>query len=192
MNQILQADIFTLPYVSFIGGLLFCFFGRKLLGFIVIFFAFLIGFTWGAPFLADLIGGSLLSSPWIKWAAGICGAVIGLVAWKVSLFFVGTVIGLFIARGFLPMAPGLAHAGIAVISGILAQLYRDPIISLLTAIAGAYIAAGSALILLQMVGFMSAIGGYTSSINSGSIILMVLTLIFALVGYKFQTRGIKT
>lgn len=190
MNLILDAQVFTLPYVSFFAGLLFCFLGRKLLGLIVVSLGFLIGFSWGASLLADIIGTTIYSSPWIQWAAGVAGIALGLVAWKFSMLLIGTVIGLFIARGLLPSAPGVAHAGIALTAGILVHLYRDPVIALLTAISGAFIAAGSAVILLNMIGFLDAIGVYTELSNTASIIVIILTCIFALTGYKFQTRDI--
>ena len=71
-------------------------------------------------------------------------------------------------------------------------MYRDPIISLLTAIAGAYITAGSAVILLNKVGFLDAIGAYMESSYAASVIIIVLTIIFAFVGYKFQARDLNT
>ncbi len=190
MNLILDAQIFAIPYISFLAGLLFCFLGRKMLGFIVILFGFLTGYTWGAELLADVIGTTVSSSPWISWAAGIAGATLGLVAWKFSMFLIGTLIGLFLARGLLPAVPGIAHAGIAIISGILVHLYRDPVIALLTAISGAYIAAGSAVIMMSKFGFLDAIGGYSESSNTASVIVVILTGIFAVTGYKFQTRDI--
>ena len=192
MNILLTAKIFTLPYISFLVGLVFCFFGRKLLGVIVILFGFLIGYTWGSLFLADIIGTTIASSPWILWAAGFAGAALGLLAWKVSMFLAGSVVGLFIARGLLPAIPGIAHAAIALLAGILVHVYRDPIIALLTAIAGAYIVAGSSIIMLDSIGFLDAIGVYLASSGTASIITAVLTLIFTLVGYKFQTKNLPT
>ena len=192
MNVILDADIFTLPYISFLVGLVFCLLGRKLLGVIVILFGLLIGYTWGSVFLADIVGRTIASSPWIPWVMGAVGLAMGLVAWKISMFLAGVIIGLFIARGFLPTIPGIAHTGIALVAGILAHMYREPIISLLTAIAGAYIAAGSAVIMLDSVGFLDTVGAYMESSYAASIITIVLTLIFAFVGYKFQARDLNT
>lgn len=190
MNLILEGQMFALPYISFIAGLLFCVLGRKLLGVIVILFGLIIGYTWGAVLLADVMGTTTASSPWIPWAAGITGAVLGLVAWKLSMFLIGTIIGLFVARGFLPSVPGIAHAGIALTCGILVHLYRDPVIALLTAISGAYIAAGSAVIMLNSVGFLSAVGIHSLASNNATLLVLILTGIFALTGYKFQMRGV--
>ncbi len=190
MNHILDSQIFALPYISFIAGLLFCVLGRKLLGVIVILFGLITGYTWGATLLADVMGTTTTSSPWIPWAAGVAGAVLGLVAWKLSMFLMGTIIGLFIARAFLPSVPGVAHTGIALTCGILVHLYRDPVIALLTAISGAYIAAGSAVIMLNMVGFLRAVGINSIASNNATLLVLILTGIFALTGYKFQMRGV--
>jgi len=192
MNIVLQADFFTVPIISFLAGIIFCMLGRKLLGLIVILFGFLIGFTWGAVFLADVTHNTISSSPWIPWVAGVAGAALGLVAWRISMFFAGAVIGLFIARGLLPSLPGIAHMGISLLSGVLMHIYKAPIVSLLTALAGAYLAAGSAVIMLGDIGFLDAVGSYTDIVSAASIITIVLTLIFTLVGYKFQTRNIGT
>lgn len=190
MNPVLNAQVFALPYISFIAGLLFCFLGRKLLGIIVVVFGFLTGYSMGAVLLADLLGSTISSSPWIPWLTGIAGIALGLVAWRFSMFLIGAVIGFFIARGFLPSVPGIAHAGIALTAGILVHLYRDPVIALLTAISGAYIAAGSAVIMMNMIGFFDAIGINSVSSSPATILLIVMAAIFALTGYKFQTRDI--
>lgn len=190
MNHILDSQIFTVPYISFIAGLFFCVLGRKLLGVIVILFGLITGYTWGADLLADVMSTTTSSSPWIPWAAGIAGAALGLVAWKLSMFLMGTIIGLFVARGFLPSVPGVAHAGIALTCGILVHLYRDPVIALLTAISGAYIAAGSAVIMLDMVDFLRAVGIHSIASNNATLLVLILTGIFALTGYKFQMRGV--
>ncbi|MEN8207662.1 MAG: hypothetical protein ABFR50_00270 [Candidatus Fermentibacteria bacterium] len=192
MNIVLDGQIFSMPYISFIAGLFFCLLGRKLLGLILILFGIITGYTWGASLLADVLGTTTAAAPWIPWAAGITGAILGLIAWKLSMFLVGTVIGLFIARGLLPYVSGIVHTGIALSCGILVHFYREPVIALLTAISGAYIAAGSAIILMDAVGFLRAVG--ISSISSGNATLLVLILtgIFALTGYKFQMRNVNS
>ncbi|MBN2586540.1 MAG: hypothetical protein JXR55_04530 [Candidatus Fermentibacteraceae bacterium] len=189
MDIILDAEIFTIPMVSFIVGLLFCFLGRRLLGFIVILFGFFIGYTWLASLLADITGTSIASSPWMPWVSGVAGAALGLVAWKVSMFFVGAVIGLFAARGLLPSVSGIVHTAIALAAGILVHLYKDPIVSLLTAVSGAYIAVGSAMIMLEGIGFIRAVASFTDSANPGPVLAVVLLLIFSVTGYKFQARS---
>jgi len=189
MDLILEGTVFTVPIVSFIVGLLFCFLGRKLLGLIVILFGFFIGYSWLSLLLADILGTSLTSSSWIPWVSGLIGAALGLVAWKVSMFFAGAVVGLFAARGLLPAQSGLIHAAIAVAAGVLVHIYKEPIIALLTAISGAYIAVGSAMIMLQEIGFMSSISSFMNSGDPGPVIAIVLLLIFSITGYKFQARS---
>lgn len=189
MGLILEAEIFTIPMVSFIVGLLFCFLGRKLLGFIVVLFGFFIGYAWISVPFAGIIGSSIASSPWIPWVSGLIGAALGLVAWKVSMFFAGAVVGLFAARGLLPSQSGLVHAAIALASGVLVHIYKEPLIALLTAISGAYIAVGSAMIMLEDIGFVRAIASFTDAANPAPVIAIILLLIFSATGYKFQARS---
>ncbi|MFO8183768.1 MAG: hypothetical protein R6U39_06290 [Candidatus Aegiribacteria sp.] len=189
MDIILEADIFTYPMVSFIAGLIFCVLGRKLLGFLVILFGFFIGYGWLSPWLAEVTGSSLSSSPWIRWICGALGAALGLVAWKVSMFFAGAVVGLFAARGLLPGLHGIVHVAIAILAGFLVHVQREPVLALLTATAGSYIATGSAMIMLEDIGFVGAVASFLDASNPAPVIAAVLLVIFVIVGYKFQARS---
>lgn len=190
MEVLLEADVFAIPYLSFIGGLFFCLMGRKLLGLIVIVFGFLIGYGWLTSLLGGILGIAPETSKWLPPVAGLLGAVLGLIAWRVSVFFAGTVVGLFVVRGFLPELPGLAHVAAALACGTLTHLFKDRIISLLTAIAGAYVAAGSAMILLDRIDFIDSLAGFIHVDDPGPGIGIGLVLIFAIVGYKFQVRNL--
>ena len=70
MDLVLQSEVFTLPFVSFIVGLVFCLLGRRILAFIVILFGFLIGYSWGTALLVSVLSISLHQYPWLPWAAG--------------------------------------------------------------------------------------------------------------------------
>lgn len=189
MHIILDADIFAVPMISFIAGLIFCVLGRKLLGFLVILFGFFIGYGWLSPWLADVTGSSLSSSPWIRWVCGAVGAALGLVAWKVSMFFAGAVVGLFVSRGLLPEMNGIVHVAIALLAGFLVHVQREPVLALLTAAAGSYIATGSAMIMLEDIGFVRAVASFLDASNPAPVIAAVLLVIFIIIGYKFQSRS---
>ncbi|MCD4848889.1 MAG: hypothetical protein K8R76_11950 [Candidatus Aegiribacteria sp.] len=191
MHLIFDTDLLTISIAGLLIGLLFCFFGKKLLGFVIVLFGFLIGYSLGAQVVCDVLNKTLSSSPWIPWVTGFVSAGLSLVAWKVSMFFAGTVIGLFAVRGLLPGIPGIAHVAIALTAGVLVQVYRTPVISFITALAGGYIAGTSALALLERSGFLKTIGLYAEGGNSGFIIGIVLTAIFAIIGYFYQTRELK-
>ena len=191
MNLIIESNLFAIPIVGLIIGLLFCFLGRKLLGFVLVLFGFLIGYTMGAEVICDALNKTITSSPWIPWVTGLVSAGLSVVAWKISMFFAGTIIGLFAARGLLPGIPGIAHVGIALAIGVLVQIYRTPVISFITALAGGYIAGFSALTLLDQTGFIETLGSYSESISTGFIIGIALTAIFTVTGYFYQTRELK-
>lgn len=191
MNLIMEIDLLSIPIVGLIVGLLFCFMGRKVLGFVVLLFGFLIGLTWGSPFLYDVLHKTAEGSPWIRWVAGGIGAVLGVVAWRVSMFFAGTVIGLFIARGIIPGINGIVHVVIAFASGFLVHVYKDKVIAFITAMAGGYITSGFVVSLMVKYGFIDTLGTYKVGMDTGFIILIVLTVIFTVVGYLVQTRDVK-
>lgn len=191
MNLILETNLFAVPIIGLLIGLLFCLLGKKLLGFVIILFGFLIGYTVGAEFVCDTLNKTVSGSPWIPWVTGLVSAGLSVVAWKISMFFAGTIIGLFAARGLLPGIPGLAHVGIALVIGILVQIYRTPVIAFITALAGGYIAGFSALAILDKAGFIRTLGSYSENVNSGFIIGIALTAIFTVVGYFYQTRELK-
>lgn len=191
MHIIFETDLLTITIVGLLIGLLFCFLGKKLLGFVIVLFGFLIGYTLGAQVVCDVLNKTISSSPWIPWVAGFVSAGLSVVAWKISMFFAGTVIGLFAARGLLPGIPGIAHAGIALAIGVLVQIYRTPVIAFITALAGGYLAGSSVMAILDRVGFLRTIGLYSESTNSGFIIEIVLTVILTITGYFYQTRELK-
>ena len=191
MHLIFETDLLTISIVGFLVGLLFCFFGKKLLGLVIVVFGFLIGYTLGAQYVFDILNKTISSSPWIPWVTGAVAAGLSVVAWKISMFFAGTVIGLFAARSLLPGIPDIGHLGIAVVSGVLAQVYRTPVIAFITALGGGYVAGSSALALLQRLGFQSAIGSYTEGTDTGLIIGIALTAIFTVTGYFYQTKALK-
>ena len=191
MHLIFNTDLLTIHIVGLLIGLLFCFMGKKVLGFVVVLFGFLIGYTLGAQVICDALNKTISGSPWIPWVTGFVSAALSVVAWKISMFFAGTVIGLFAARALLPEIPGIAHIGIALAAGVLVQVYRTPVIAFITALAGGYIAGSSALAILGRFGFLRAIGLYTESTDIGFIIGIALTAIFVITGYFYQTRELE-
>ncbi len=191
MHLIFETDLLAISIVGLLVGVLFCFFGKKLLGLVIVVFGFLIGYTLGAQFVFDALNKTLSSSPWIPWVTGLIAAGLSVVAWRISMFFAGTVIGLFAARSLFPGIPGIGHLGIAVAAGVLAQVYRTPVIAFITALGGGYVAGSSALALLQRFGFVSAISSYTENADGGFIIGIALTAIFTITGYFYQTKALK-
>ncbi|GEM_PF-1766984 len=189
MNLILEAEIFTFPMLSFIAGLFFCFLGRKILGIIVAVFGFLIGFSWLSPAIADISGIPLEGNNWLIWFSAVLGAILGLVTWIISIFFAGTVLGIFLARGLLPEINGFIHVVIGLIVGFLMNSFKEPVSAFFTSFAGAYVATGSAMIMLNDVGFSGSVARFLEVGDPDPAIAILLMLLFTFFGYKFQSRS---
>lgn len=186
MEFIFGSESMTMPFVGLLLGLVFCFMGRKVLGFIIVLLGFAIGWQWGAAPLADLFN---TGASWVPWVAGALGGIISVVAWKLSMFLAGTVIGLFLVRGIFPELARLAQVGIALAVGALVQVFKKPIISLFTAFAGAYMVGSSLAVLSVSLGLIGTVDLVAE--NAGNIpgyIRIGTTVILTIVGYLFQTR----
>lgn len=182
-------DPVTYAFVSLVLGLLFCFMGRKILPFIVIVMGFAIGFTWGAPTLADLLNST---ASWVPWLAGGIAAVLSVILWKVSVFFAGTIIALFVMRGLFPQLAELIHVVVALAFGALVQLFRKPIISLVTALSGAFMTGMGVSILVIEFGLVNTVDLVADgSEDLPRYILWGVTALLTIVGYLFQTRKLE-
>jgi len=189
MGIFMLEDPVTWSFVSLVLGLLFCFMGRKILPLIVILLGFSIGYSWGARPLADLLNSS---ASWVPWAAGGIAAVLAVILWKISVFFAGTIIALFVMRDLFPDLADLIHVGVAFAFGALVQLFRKPIISLVTALAGAYMTGAAVAVLVTEFGLIRTVG----LVDGGSAdlpryILWGVTALLTIVGYLFQMRKLE-
>lgn len=189
MGIFMLRDPVTWSFVSLVLGLLFCFMGRKILPLIVILMGFSIGYSWGAPPLADLLNSS---ASWVPWVAGGIAAVLSVILWKVSVFFAGTIIALFVVRDLFPHLAEMLHVGIAVAFGLLVQLFRKPIISLVTALAGAYMVGAAVAVLVFEFGLVKTVGLVADGTeNLPRYILWGVTALLTIVGYLFQMRKLE-
>ena len=189
MGIFMVKDPATWSFVAIVLGLLFCFMGRKILPIIVILLGFAIGYSWGAPPLADLMNSN---ATWIPWLAGGIAAILSVVLWKVSVFFAGTIIGLFVMRDLFPELAQLVHVVAALAFGALVQLFRKPVISLFTALAGAYMTGTGLAFLAVDFGLISTVGLVAEGTgNLPRIIQIGVTVILTIVGYLFQTKKLE-
>jgi len=182
-------DLVTGAFVSLVLGLIFCFMGRKILPLIVIFMGFAIGYSWGAPSLGDILNSH---AGWIPWLAGGIAAVLAVILWKVSVFFAGTIIGLFVMRELFPDLAELIHVVAALAFGALVQLFRKPIIALVTALSGAYMTGAAVSVLVYEFGLVNTVGLVADgSENLPKYILWGVTALLTIVGYLFQMRKLE-
>lgn len=182
-------DPVTWSFISIVLGLLFCFMGRKILPVIVILLGFAIGYSWGAKPLADLLNSS---ASWVPWLAGGVAAILSVVLWKVSVFFAGTVIGLFVMRDLFPSLAQLIHVVAALAFGALVQLFRKPVIALFTALAGAYMTGTGLAVLAVDFGLIGTVGLVAEGAgNMPRMIQVGVTVILTIVGYLFQTKKLE-
>jgi hypothetical protein len=182
-------DPVTLAFVSLGLGLLFCFLGRKILPLIVILMGFAIGYSWGTPTLADLLNSN---ASWVPWVAGGIAAVLSVILWKVSVFFAGTIIALFVLRGLFPSLPELIHVVVALAFGLMVQLFRKPIISLVTALSGAFLVGSAVSFLVFEFGLVKTVGLVAEgSEDLPKYILWGVSALLTIVGYFFQMRKLE-
>ncbi len=176
----------TMAFTGLMLGVVICLMGCKVIGFIIVIFGFMIGFTWGAEPLADLLN---TQASWGPWAAGAAGSIIAVALWKVSIFFAGTVIGLILMRGIFPELVKLAQVGIALTAGVLVQVFKKPLISFFTAFAGAFMMGKVLSFLAVDLGIIRTVTLFDrSSEGLLKIIILVITIIMTVIGYLFQTR----
>lgn len=179
-----------MAFAGLLLGIVICLMGWKVIGFILVIFGFTISFTWGGKPLADLLN---TQASWVPWVAGAAGSVIALVAWKISMFFVGTIIGLVLMRGIFPELVKLAQIGIALTAGVLIQVFKKPLISFFTAFAGAFMTGKMLSFLAVDLGVIRTVTFFDrSSEGLPKAIIFVTTIIMTVIGYLFQTRKLIT
>ncbi len=189
MLELLGRDPTSWSFVFLLVGLLFCFMGRKIMPVLLVLIGFGIGYTWGSVPLSDLFG----AEAWVPWVAGALCAVLAVVLWKLSVFFAGSVIGLYLSRSVFPELADLAHAAIALGFGVLVALFRKPIICFFTALAGAHTIGLSLATLAGSLGLIETVGlvAEQSAGNLPNIIRWTATALFTILGYLFQMRKLE-
>ncbi len=183
-------ELFTgsvaMAFAGLLLGVTICLMGCKVIGFILVIFGFTIGFTWGGKPLADLLNTQAL---WVPWVVGAAGSIIAVVLWKISVYFAGTIIGLILMRGIFPELVKLAQVGIALTVGVLVQVFKKPLISFFTALAGAFMTGKVLAFLAVDLGVIRTVTLFDrSSEGLPKIIIIVVTIIMTVIGYLFQTR----
>ncbi len=172
------------PVIILLAGAVSCFFGKKLLGILILVLGFLIGFYFLGPMVMTKVGEE---ATWIPWVAGVVIAVLATVAWKVSFFLMGSILGMFILRSVLPEnTPGLVLMVSSFAIGTLVQLFKTPVIALATALAGSsFVSTGFVMLSKQMGMFSEGVG---NSESAETIVKYSILLIFTALGYMSQMK----
>lgn len=129
------------PALLLIAGFIVCFFGYRLLRFALVLAGFGAGLALGFAVARLIPGTSQVVALVIGIVCGVLGAVISTLLYKVGVFILGAVAGVLIA-GIILSATGwhrplLVIAVAALGCGILTLLFERPLVSVLTALAGA-------------------------------------------------------
>lgn len=140
-----QYDMITLAVITVIG-LLFCFFGLKMVRIWAALFGFSVGFSGGA-YLADYFNVSDNISLIIGLAAGCVLAVLGARFYLAGVFLVSWVMGIIGSAYFLRPADwayALVCVGIGLVIALLTLKLAEPVTMVITALLGGA-AAGQAI-----------------------------------------------
>jgi len=174
------------PLILLLIGAVFCFFGKKLLGFLILVLGFLIGYYYLGPMVMAKVGES---ATWIRWVSGIVIAILSTVAWKVSFFLMGSILGMFILRIVLPEStPGLVLLVSSFTIGTLVQLFKTPVIAFGTALAGSAFIADGFVMLGEQMGMFARAEGMESVGNAHLTVKYAVLGIFTALGYMSQMK----
>jgi len=177
------------PVLLLIAGFLVCFFGYRLLRFTLGLAGFCVGLALGLAVAGLITGISQVITIIIGIVCGILGAVLASLLYKFGVFLLGAGAGALIA-GVVVAATGwhypmIARVLAAIAGGILTLILERPLVSILSAFAGAW---GIVLGAFTLFGWhhVSA-GAHKPPANYGAMIACWLVL--ALIGTMIQFRS---
>lgn len=135
----------ALGAVALVAGLLLCFFGSRFARFAL----GLTGFAAGALLCWQVLGAAGSMSVVLRYVvagvAGVLGAVLAFILYNVGVFLLGALAGAFLAGLFAVVThvePGqIGVLGAALVGGIVALVAQRWLLCVLTAFAGAWLAA---------------------------------------------------
>lgn len=130
------------PALLLVAGFIVCFFGYRLLRFTLALSGFAAGLVLGLTVARLFPGASQVLTLVVGIVCGILGAVVATVLYKVGVFLLGAVVGLLFASIILTATgwqqPMLVRVIAAVAGGILTLIVERPLVSILSAFAGAW------------------------------------------------------
>jgi hypothetical protein len=130
------------PVLILVLGFILCFFGYRLLRFTLALAGFGAGLVFGLTVVRLIPGASQVLALVVGIVCGILGAVVATLLYKVGVFLLGAVVGLLVASIILIATgwhqPMLVRVIAAVVCGILTLVIERPLVSILSAFAGAW------------------------------------------------------
>ena len=130
------------PVLLLVAGFVICFFGYRLLRFTLGLAGFAVGLALGLAVAGLVHGASQVFTIVIGIVCGILGAVIATLLYKVGVFLLGAGAGVLVASIILTGIgwhyPMLVRVIAAVAGGILTLMVERPLVSILSAFAGAW------------------------------------------------------
>ena len=142
-------------------GVLYCFFGYRLLKFILGLTGFLLAGSTAAVVVGFLSYGNLMGMGAALLIGGICGAMALFFLYKAGVFCLGMLGATVVAYNVLQGRPEAwilwAVAGLGLVGGLLALLIERPVMSLATAAIGAMLLSQSGLAMARQQGLLDRI-----------------------------------
>ena len=178
------------PVLLLIAGFFVCFFGHRLLRFTLGLAGFAVGLALGLAVAGLITGINQVVTVIIGVVCGILGAALAALLYKVGVFMLGAGAGALVA-GIVITATGwhypvLARLLAAVGGGILTLVLERPLISVLTAFAGAW---GIALGAFRLFGWHHVTAG-TKSPPANYGLMIACWLVLGLIGAGVQLRSV--
>jgi hypothetical protein len=176
------------PVLMLILGFILCFFGYRLLRFTLALAGFAVGLALGLALAGLIHGASQVFTIIIGIVGGILGALIATLIYKVGVFLLGAGAGVLLAGIILTATgwhnPTMVRAIAAISVGILTLIVERPLVSILSALAGAW---GIVFGAFQLLGWYHIpVGAKSPPANYG--LMIVCWLVLGLIGAGAQLR----
>lgn len=177
------------PIVLLVAGLVVCFFGYRLLRLTLGLAGFGVGLALGLLIAGLIPGISQVLTVVLAVILGILGAILAAAVYKLGVFLLGAGAGALIA-GVVVTATGwhypvIARVVAAIVGGILTLILERPLVSILSAFAGAW---GAVLGTFRLFGWHHA-SAQAHKPSAGYGIMIACWLVLALVGIGVQLRS---
>lgn len=176
------------PVLLLVAGFVVCFFGYRLLRFTLGLAGFCVGLALGLAGAGLIPGISQVLTIIIGIVGGILGAVLATVLYKFGVFMLGAGAGILVAGVIVAATnwhyPMLARVLAAIVGGILTLILERPLVSILSALAGAWGVVLGAFVLSGLHHIPA--GARSPSANYG--LMIGCWLVLGLIGTGFQLR----